>query len=451
MSNKKFIINIIIVVIVIGLLVGAIWFLSQPEENNDGPDIPVSENITIYSINPADMISAEVTNKYGSYALHRTDLGWSLDGFEGMDLDVNMLDALTNTFSDITSSQLIDEAPENTGDYGLYQPETVITIGTSSGSRTFYIGNETPDGNSYYFNTDDSRSVYLMAGYVADVAFLTARDYVNLGSTFAADDVTRVRIVQRSGSALCVTMDPNGARDQYGLISYWDISEPEERSASNSDVVTMLTTPVAELESTVSGIYADTAENRAMTGLSNIEFTVEVTADDKDITYYISPAADEYRYIVRADSGYILRIDREAADFAYTPMESVAERYLAMIDIASVSSVDMTYRDEALHFTVIDGAGENAAFFVGDEELSAERFREFYQKIVALPVSGVIDDEPVEDVFGSISYNLISGDRLKLEFAPYGERSYGVYINGRRQYSMLKKNVDDLFDLMREF
>ncbi|MCH5187368.1 MAG: DUF4340 domain-containing protein [Oscillospiraceae bacterium] len=451
MSNKKFIINIIIVVVVIGLLAGAIWFLSQPEENNDGPDVPVSENITIYSINPADMISADVTNKYGSYSLHRTDRGWSLDGFDGMDLDVNMLDALTNTFSNVASSQLVDEDPENTGDYGLYQPETVITIGTSSGSRTFYIGNETPDGKNYYFNTDDSKSVYVLAGYVADVAFLTARDYVNLGSTFAADDVTRVRIVQRSGSALTVTMDPNGARDQYGLISYWDISEPEERSASNSDVVTMLTTPVAELESTASGIYTDTAENRTMTGLDNIEFTVEVMADDKDITYYISPAADEYRYITRADSGYILRVDREAADFAYTPMEAVAERYLAMIDIAAVSSVDMAYRDETLHFTVIDGAGENAAFYVGDEELSAERFREFYQKIVALPVSGVTDDEPAEDIFGSVSYNLISGDRLKLEFAPYSERSYGVYINGRRQYSMLKKNVDDLFDLMREF
>ena len=216
-------------------------------------------------------------------------------------------------------------------------------------------------------------------------------------------------------------------------------------------MVTLLTTPASQLEDTASGIYENTAENRAELGLDNPEFTVEVTAREK-ITYLISPSDGEYRYIIRSDggrsdSGYILRVDSESGDFAYTTMERVAERYLAMIDIATLSSLDITHGGKTTHFTVIDGAGENAAFFMGDKELTAESFRPFYQQLVALPVSGVINDAPAENVIGTISYNLISGDRLVLEFAPYDERNYGVYINGTRQYTMLQKNVDKLFEL----
>ena len=177
MSNKRFIINILIVAVVIALLVGALYYLSRPAEDNGPGDTVVDEQrITVFSVSPADMLSADVTNKYGSYALYRAGGGWNLAGFEGMHLDVNMLDALTNSFSKVTSSQLIDENPGNPGDYGLSAPTATLALGTSGGGRTFYIGNETPDGRGYYFSTDESSAVYLMDSYVADVVFLTARD-----------------------------------------------------------------------------------------------------------------------------------------------------------------------------------------------------------------------------------------------------------------------------------
>lgn len=450
MSNKKLILNIVAVIVIIGLLAGAVWFLSKPERG-EAPVQEQNDEIEVYSVPASDIVAADVTNKYGSYTLTRTDGGWSLGGFEGITLDVNMLDNLTDTFSKVEATQLIDENPEKAGDYGLANPETVLKLTTAGGGRTFSIGKETPDGGGYYFSTDASPAVYVMESYVADVAFLTARDYVNLGDSFAADSVTRVRIAPRGGSALCVEKDPEGERDRYGLLSYWNITEPQERSASNSDVLTLLTTPAADLESTASGIYENTAENRALTGVDAPEFNIEVTADGKNIAYAVSPASDEYRYLLREDSGYILRVDAEAADFAYTAMDAVAERYLAVIDIADVSGLEVDFRGEKTEFTVVDGAGDNAAFYRDSEELEADDFRALYQKLVALPVSGVLDDAPAEGVFGSITYKLASGENYVLEFAPYSERGYGVYINGRRQYSMLKKNVDDLFDLVREF
>lgn len=448
-ANKRFILNIIIVAAVICALVGALYALTRPEEKPPAPE-EYTNGIEVFSVDPEAMTSARVSNKNGGYYLYKYNGSWRLEGFDGITLDSNMLDALTNTFSDVTSPQLVDETGENAAAFGLSSPEATVVIGTDGGERAFYIGGETPDGNGYYFSTDAGPEVYFMESYVADVAFLTARDYVSLGASFAAEDITEIRIAPKNGPPLHVVMNPDGAADQYGLLSYWTITEPEKRSASNSDVMTALLTPAAEMESTASGIYEDNAENRAALGLSSPDYSLDVTLGSGAASYLISPADGEYRYIIRDGAGYILRVDDEGCAFLASTMEQVAEKYLAMIDVADLSGVEMTANGETKVFTVLDGAGENASFYVDGRELGEDEFRGFYQQIVALLVNGVLDDAPIGETVGSITYTLNSGEKLRLDFAPYDERSYGVYINGRRQYSMLRKNVDKIFDLMKD-
>ena len=448
-ANKRFILNIIIVLLVIGVLAAALYALTRPEDEPPAPE-EYSSGIEVFSVEPEAMTYARVSNKNGSYYLYKYNGSWRLEGFDGVTLDSNMLDALTNTFSDVTSPQLVDEAGENAAAFGLDKPETTITVGADSGERSFYIGSETPDGSGYYFSTDSGPEVYVMESYVADVAFLTARDYVSLGTAFTAEEITEMRVEPRGGSPLHVVMNPDGAADQYGLLSYWTITEPEERSASNSDVTTVLLTPASEMESTASGIYEDNAENRAMLGLDSPEFSLEVTLEGGEASYLISPAAGEYRYIIREGTGYILRVDDAGCAFLYSTMEQVAEKYLAMIDVADLSGIEMAANGETKTFTVLDGAGDNASFYVDGRELAEDEFRGFYQQIVALLVSGVLEDAPMGDTIGSITYILNSGEKLKLDFTPYDERNCGVYINGKRQYSMLRKNVEKIFDLMND-
>lgn len=451
-SNKKFILNAAILVLVIALLAGAIYFLTRPPQGSNLSEIYTDDDeIKIFSADPSEMIYASVVNEYGSYVLRRDGSDWTMDGFDGITLNVSMLDNLTSAFSNLTSSQRIEENPKDLSAYGLDEPSASLDLRTVDGEKIFYIGDETPDGGRYYFNTDSSSDVYLMESYIAAVVFLTARDYANLGSVIEAESITEIRISPANGEALHVVMNPDGPKDQYSLLSYWNITEPVERSASNSDVLSVLASPVAELENDISAILADTAENRADTGLASPEFKLEITAAGESITYQIGSAAGEYRYILREGSGCILRVDDEDCSFVYTTAYDVSEKYLALIDIALLDNAALTYDGKTTVFTAVDGSGENAAFYVDGVEIESDRFREFYQQIIAMPVAGEAENPAYENVVGTFVYNLNSGEKITLEFAPYDDRNYAVFVNGQGHYTILKKNIDKIFDLLKDF
>lgn len=448
-KNKKFIVNGIIVAVVIGALGTGVYFLKQPEEGSSLGEIYADDKITVFTASAEEFVGADVTNKYGSYSLLKNGNSWTIKGFESVGLNATMLDNLTYAFGNVKSTMRVEENPSDLAAFGLDSPSATVAIHTKDGGKTFYIGDKTPDGTSYYFNTNTSSDVYLMESFNADVAFLTARDYANLEGGITAEDITGIRIVSSKGT-FNVEMNPDGPKDRYGLLSYWTITEPVHRSASNTDVSTFLTTPAAELESNVSAIIELNDEKLAETGLNNPEYTLEIEGKE-NASYSVSPSDGEYRYIVRSGQNYILRIDSEDVDFLDADVYTVSEKYLALVDISMLRSVEFKYGSRNTVFTAVDGGGENAAFYADGRELDSEKFRKFYQQIIAVDVSGEAENPVYENIVGTICYTLNSGETIELEFVPYDERNYAVFVNGKGEYTILKKTVNRLFDLYKDF
>ena len=445
--NARFILNIVIVIVVIGLLAGGVYFLTQPEEQSDLSDVYTDDDrIKIFSYSTEELVGADVTNQYGSYSLSRTGSVWTMAGFEDITLNANALDTLVLTFQNVTSESRIEEDPADLSVYGLSQPAATLALTTKSGGKTFYIGNETPDGTGSYFNTDSSGDVYIMESYKVDVINLTAKNYVQIAAGIADSDIIGVRI-EGGGSILGLEMQATGPKYQYGLLSYWDITEPRKQSASNSDVSEKLLIPISEIENGVSGVLEITDENLAMTGLDDPEYTVTVTTASKYITYEISAPSQEYRYLRRSDVNYLMRVDADDCAFVYTQPYNVAEKMLALIDIDMVREVNIEHQGKTYGLTILNGTGENAAFYYKNMQVDTDTYRTFYSHIVALPVSGEITEAPARDnIIGSIEYVLNSGDSLKLEFAPYNERNYAVFVNGEGLYTVAKKGIDSIFE-----
>lgn len=448
-KNKKFILNAVVTVAVIGALGTGVYFLGRPEETQHLGDIYADDKITVFTASAEDFTGADVTNKYGSYSLTKKGGNWIIEGFETVGLNATMLDNLTLAFGNVKSSMRVEENPADLAAFGLDEPAATVSIKTADGGKTFYIGDKTPDGASYYFNTDSSTDVYLMESFNADVAFLTARDYANIDASVSADDITGIRIAH-GGNVLNVQMNPEGPRDQYGLLSYWTITEPVNRSASNTDVANFLATPAAAIEGNVSAIMELSDENLAKTGLNAPLYSLEITAK-KNVSYKISAPQGEYSYILRDGENYILRVDSADCEFLDTDVYTVSEKYLALVDISMLQSVEIQYQKSKTLFTAVDGGGENAAFYADGKELNADEFRKFYQQIVAVDVNGEAVDPKYEGIVGSIEYTLNSGEKIKLEFAPYDDRNYAVFVNGNGEYCILKKTVDKIFKLYKEY
>ena len=449
--NAKFILNIVIIVLVIGLLAGGIYFLTRPEEQSNMSDSHTDDDrIKIFSYAMDELTGAEVSNQYGSYSLSRTGNSWTMAGFENVTLNATALDNLIVTFQNVTSEGRIEEDPADLSVYGLDNPSATLTLITAGGSKTFYIGNETPDGTGSYFNTDSSDDVYIMESYKVDVIRLTAKNYVTIAAGIADTDITGVR-VEGSGGVLEVKMQPTGPKDQYGLRSYWDIIEPVKQTASNSDVSNNLITPISKLEDGVTGVLEINDENLAETRLDSPEYTVTVTTVTGVVTYEISAVSGEYRYLRRSDVPYLMRVDADACTFVYTQPYDVAEKLLAQIDIGIVQEVNIEHKGNTYTLTILNGSGEDAAFYYNGMQVDTDTYRKLYQNIVVIPVSGEAEGEVArENLLGSIQYVLNSGEALTLEFVPYNDRNYAVFVDGECLYTVAKKNVDKIFSKVRE-
>ncbi len=449
--NVKFAINTVIVLLVIGLLIGGIYFLTKGGEGDSlGEMYTDDEVVKIFSYSGDELIGADVTNKYGSYSLRRGESGWTMEGFYGVTLKATAIDTLVNAFQNVTSEGRAAEAPDDLGDFGLDAPNAVLT--TTGGGRTFYIGGETPDGKGSYFNTDASSDVYVMKSYMVDVINLVAKDYADIAQGLAVENITGVAIDGPSGR-LAVEMDPAGPKDQYSLLSYWNITSPVKRSASNNDVTDRLLTPITEIEGGVSGILPITDENMASTGLSAPEYVIEVNTKSGLVKYDVSASDGTYRWIRRSDVDYLMRTGADGWSVLSAAPGDLEEKLLAMIDISLISEIRIEHKGETMNFDVVDGGGDNAAFFKDGVELDGDAFRDFYSGIVAISVSGSLDgppaySAPVESV-GSIEYVLASGESLKLEFWPGDERNYAADFNGE-YYSVARKTVDKIFENMDE-
>lgn len=453
--NVKFVINIIIVILVIGLLGGGIYFLTKQKDGDSlGEMYTDDEVIKVFSYASDELTGVDVTNKYGSYSLTKGAEGWAMDGFEGVTLKATALDTLVYTFQNITSEGRAAENPENPGDFGLDSPVAVLTLTTTSGSRTFYIGSETPDNSGSYFNTDASSDVYVMKSYLVDVINLVAKDYADIAAGLNADDITGVS-VSGPGGVLEVRMDPSGPKDEYKLLSYWDLISPVHRSASNNDVTEKLLTPLTQIESGVTGILPPTDENMASTGLASPEYNITVDGKNGATVYEVSPSDGTYRWIRRSDVNYLMRTEAENWEILNLSASDLEEKLLALIDIRLISEIHIEHRGETMNFDIVDGGGENAAFFKDGTELDADGFRDFYSHIVAINVSGSLEDAPeysqTPTPVGSIEYVLTNGESLKLTFTGYDERNDWVSVNGQENYTVAVKTVDKIFDDINDY
>ena len=287
-----------------------------------------------------------------------------------------------------------------------------------------------------------------------DVINLVAKDYADIAAGLKAEDITGVAIDGPNGS-LTVEMDPAGPKDEYSLLSYWNIVSPVRRSASNSDVSDKLLTPVSQIESGVTGILPLTDENLASTGLSAPEYNITVNTKSGTTVYEVSASDGTYRWIRRGDIDYLMRTGADKWSILDIGSSDLEEKLLAMIDIRLISEIHIEHKGETMNFDIVDGGGENAAFFKDGAELDADAFREFYSHIVAINVSGSLEQPPeysqTPTPVGSIEYVLTNGESLKLTFTGYDERNYWVSVNGQEDYTVAIKNVDKIFDGINDY
>lgn len=171
-----------VTLLILALVVAAAVYMNrQAEETTDADATPTAEAQFLFSQDEF-VTSVEVQPLDGeTVKIERNESqAWELTKPDKVEADQGLSEAAA---SQILALRIIDELDnsKNPADFGLDEPDFVITIGFEGGkTSTLEVGDVTPSGNGYYVRTEDGK-FYLMtlSGISALTNLATIPPYLN--------------------------------------------------------------------------------------------------------------------------------------------------------------------------------------------------------------------------------------------------------------------------------
>ena len=150
--------NILILAIVLGVLIGTYYFVNnRPQEEGE----PSNEKIELSKFDKEKIVKMTLKTKDGTLTLEKAGDEWEVDYPHKIELKKSAIDDIAYSFASLYAEQVVDEAPKDLNEYGLKDPQSVAECELDNGEkRTFYLGDKTPVGNTYYIMVEDDPKVY---------------------------------------------------------------------------------------------------------------------------------------------------------------------------------------------------------------------------------------------------------------------------------------------------
>lgn len=415
MRVKTIIFKAAIGLLLVALLVLAAVMLSRRQTAEE------PEDITVFTSNAEDIQLMEITGE-DSFTLVKSGDGWKMQGMEDVPLVSNLPETLAESLANITSPMLVEQKAKDFSQYGLESPRVAVRIVFPDDEKTFFIGSRT--GDYYYFCIDSSEDVYIVSydslylAMIGKMGFLSKTVF-----SVSAADVTRIAfgdiVLERSGDG-------------------WLEIAPYSMTADTNSVETAVLSPISAV---VAGEILSEARTPAH------DTTVEVETAEGTVRLDVSKEEDGFRYVTREDSDYIYKVSASALSFLDLGGFDIISLYIAPIDIASVSEIYFASPEGAEVLSIEAPTSEAPVFYRNGEEADETNFRDFYQVLVSLQFKA--EGRAEGEAEYSISFAKTDGDIYKIEFVPYSDSDYAVRINGKGNFTVLKKSVTDLFGYIK--
>lgn len=412
MSAKKIILKIVIGLIAVAVLVLIAVLLSRPSEENEA-----NEEITVFTSNAEDISLIEIMGE-DAFTLEKGEDGWVMQGMEDVPLVSNLPETLASSLANVTSPMLVERNASDLSQYGLDEPRARVRLVFPDDEETFLVGNDS--GDYYYFRIEPSKDVYIVS---YDTLYLTMIGKMGFLSktvfTVSEDSVTKIAygdiVLERSGEE-------------------WKEITPYDMPADTNSVETVVLSPISSI--VASEILSEVKSPAHGT-------TLEVTTQEGTTRLDISKEADGYRYITREDSEYIYKVKTDALSFLDISGFDIMSLYIAPIDISDVSEIYFEAPEKTDVLSIEAPSSEAPVFSKNGEEADETNFRDFYQVLASLQFKS--EGKAQGEAEYSITFTLEDGSIYKIEFVPMTDSEYAVRINGRGDFTVLKKSVTDLF------
>ncbi|MGI6255814.1 MAG: DUF4340 domain-containing protein [Acutalibacter sp.] len=482
-KNIRYLIIMLAVLVVIGGGAAAL-LLTQPEPEETSSSSTASvDAISLISRESEEVSTFSVTNTEGSFVIipvdnsttsqeeddsssSSTSLRFTVDGYQGFDVDTASVTAAVNTTVLLSASKELGEQ-DNLDQFGLSgQGVAQVTIQYTDGtSDQFTVGNEAGESVGRYLLVGGK--VYV--GSFSEVLLGTPLDFINT-EIYSVPDRTEETVDSEGSSStttlsdVIYTMTLSGSHLEQPItiesdtskVSGYMVTSPM-RAESGTNTLTEIVTALKSLTADSVAATGRTQENLEKYGLSEPYAQVQFDMNGEEHTLAVSDVnSDGNRYLIADDLDVIFVVANDTVtSWADATLLDLRMSYVWLPNINDVSSMTITMNGKDYRFDVEkvlneeksteDEPSYDLVVTNGDgESVEYEIYQDLYQLLLSqavLSVDTVTYDESAPVM--SVTYQYFDGsDPDEIVYCPVEgqDERYAALLNG--QYSGMVRRTE---------
>jgi len=435
-----------------------IYLVNKPknqETTSETKTIPITE------LKRENITKMTLTSEYQKLVFTKKDGKWIVNDINKPSyFDQDKIDDIAFSFSNLSAEKVVETNPKDLSKYGLENPKVTAEATFKDGTTvTFFLGDLTPTGNTYYLMKKGDERVF--AVWVNHGENFSISPQKLLSVKFPEIDTTKityVKLERKNQPTIEIEKVPESNEDasfKY-YVKMWNMVKPYSAPVGvSSDKFSEFIENISSFSP--DEIVGDDVYNTKY-GLDKptIEFVVK---DEKNaIHLFVGNAKDSSTYYCRlANSNIVFVMENYKLEFLNNikPFD-LAEKFSYIVNIEYVKKVEVTMKDKK-HTIIInkklvkkaqnkDEQDEYAyTYLVDNKKIEEDTFKKFYQVLIGLLNESENDKKPEGKPEMTTTFYLENGTVDKVEYVPYNDDFYIVVRNGTYDFVISKEQVQKMF------
>ncbi len=415
----------------------------------------IEENVTyetnyLFKTTTDDIVSIEFNFNGNSYTIHNGE-NKTVTGYKSSVIDSQLLTRVLHSFSSIIENQNIKVDDVNLEEYGIKESNTYAVIKEKDGNSTKIVLGSSAfvDGEFYAYNENTGR-LSSISGSVAELFTTHPSEYRSLEVCKIANSSTDHIVISHGSKKLIdIEFDKDKGFNADNSPNF-KMNYPYKGVAASTDRISALLETIGDI--VAESIVTENMNEISMYGLDNPYL---LTLTDEQGSHTIRMGNKNQDGLV-----YIMYNDRKVVYLADCPFyEKVInvntydyiDRFIHLVYISDVNTIEFASQNKNAVLRIEgDTQNDDAKYFVNDEQMRTDKFKELYQAIIGITATDIDDNfSPKGKEQCTITFNLNNNTKKTFKYYDYDERNYYVKADSGIGCVTLKKNIDTVCDLLK--